>query len=107
VANFLKYRDFISKIEFSSEDQIFYGKVEMINDTVLFEAENSKELQSSFEEAVDDYIQSRYAVIDIERNKELRALELEKAYRDIQTEIKSGKAQTLTAEQHLADLRNE
>ena len=50
---------------------------------------------------------SRYAVIDIERYEELRALELEKTYHNVQAEIESGKVQTLTAEQHLADIRNE
>ena len=52
----LKYKDFIGSVHFSGDDEIFYGKIEGINDLVSFEGGSVKELLSSFIEAVDDYI---------------------------------------------------
>ncbi|MBO5455907.1 MAG: type II toxin-antitoxin system HicB family antitoxin [Muribaculaceae bacterium] len=54
--NTLKYKDFIGTVGFSENDNVFFGKVEGINGLVTFEGESVKELQQSFQEAVDDYI---------------------------------------------------
>ena len=53
----MKYDDFIASVHYSSEDEIFYGKVEGINDLVTFEGNNTKELKESFYEAVVDYVE--------------------------------------------------
>jgi len=52
----LTYKDFIGSVHFNSEDAIFFGKIESINDLVTFEGNNVEELINSFYEAVDDYI---------------------------------------------------
>ena len=54
--NALTYRDFIGSVSFSSEDEVFYGKIEHINDLITFESDNAHDLKQAFEEAVDDYI---------------------------------------------------
>ena len=51
----LKYKEFIGSVHFSAEDEVFYGKVEGINDLVTFEGDSVKKLQSAFKEAVNDY----------------------------------------------------
>jgi len=51
------YKDFIATIHFSTIDEVFFGKIEGINDLVTFEGENVKDLKKAFEEAVDDYIE--------------------------------------------------
>lgn len=56
IMNTLKYKDFIGTVGFSENDNVFFGKVEGINGLVTFEGESVKELQQSFQEAVDDYI---------------------------------------------------
>jgi predicted HicB family RNase H-like nuclease len=53
----LIYKDFIGTVHFSTDDELFYGKIEGINDLVTFEGVSVKELKSSFEEAVDDYLE--------------------------------------------------
>ncbi|MBL0340885.1 MAG: hypothetical protein IPP71_08140 [Bacteroidetes bacterium] len=40
----LQYNDYIGSIEYSKEDNMFYGKVLYINDTILFEGESIKKL---------------------------------------------------------------
>jgi predicted HicB family RNase H-like nuclease len=52
----LKYKEFIGSVHFNSDDEVFYGKIEGVNDLITFEGESVKELLSSFKEAVDDYI---------------------------------------------------
>jgi predicted HicB family RNase H-like nuclease len=54
--NTLSYKDYIGTVSYSSEDEVFYGKLEHINDLITFESENAHDLKKAFEEAVDDYI---------------------------------------------------
>ena len=51
----LTYEGFIGSVHFSSEDEIFYGKIEDINDLVTFEGKTVATLKKAFYEAVDDY----------------------------------------------------
>jgi predicted HicB family RNase H-like nuclease len=53
----IKYKKFIGSVRFSAEDEIFFGKIEGINDLVTFEGNSVKELKKSFSEAVDDYLE--------------------------------------------------
>jgi predicted HicB family RNase H-like nuclease len=54
--NTLIYKDYIGSVSFSAEDEVFYGKIERINDLITFESDNAHNLKNAFEEAVDDYI---------------------------------------------------
>lgn len=53
----LTYEDFIGIVHYSSDDDVFYGTIEGINDLVTFEGESVKALRSAFKDAVDDYLQ--------------------------------------------------
>ena len=52
----MKYKEFLASIHYSAEDEVFYGKLEGIDDSITFEGDSVEELKSSFEEAVEDYI---------------------------------------------------
>ncbi|MDP1620977.1 MAG: type II toxin-antitoxin system HicB family antitoxin [Bacteroidales bacterium] len=54
--NTIKYMDYIGSVSFSAEDEVFYGKIEYINDLITFESDNAHDLKKAFEESVDDYI---------------------------------------------------
>lgn len=54
--NTLTYKDYIGSVSFAAEDEIFYGKIEHINDLITFESDNAHGLKKAFEEAVDDYV---------------------------------------------------
>lgn len=56
--NFLEYRGYLGTVEFSADDKCFFGKIQGINDLVLFEGESVSELERSFKEAVDDYLET-------------------------------------------------
>ncbi len=51
------YKDFIGSVHYSTEDEVFYGKIEGIDDSISFEGNHVEELKLSFYEAVEDYIE--------------------------------------------------
>lgn len=55
--NILEYKEFIGSVNYTDEDECFYGRVEGINDLVTFEGSSVKELKKSFKAAVEDYIE--------------------------------------------------
>lgn len=56
--NLLTYKNYTGSVDFSAEDDVFYGKIEFITDTVLYEGRSVEELKENFREAVDDYIET-------------------------------------------------
>jgi len=58
MSNQLTHRGYTATINYSAEDNIFYGKLAMINDLVTFEADNVADLKREFIAAVDDYLQT-------------------------------------------------
>ena len=53
----LKYKDFIGSVHFNADDEVFYGKIEGVDSLISFEGQTVAELRTSFEEAVDDYLE--------------------------------------------------
>ena len=49
---------------------------------------------------------NKYVVIDIERYKNLRTLELDRLYEETMNDIKEGHFKTQSVEEHLNELRN-
>ena len=49
------YKDYIGSVHYSTEDEVFFGKIEGINDSISFSSVT--ELKAAFEEAVEDYIE--------------------------------------------------
>lgn len=56
--NYLEYKGYIGTVQFSADDKVFFGKIQGINDLVLFEGESVSELENSFKESVDDYLET-------------------------------------------------
>jgi len=54
--NTLLYKGYVGSVNFSSEDEVFWGKIEHIHDLITFESENAHELKPAFKKAVDDYL---------------------------------------------------
>jgi predicted HicB family RNase H-like nuclease len=55
--NYFEYNDYIGTVEFSSDDKIFFGRIQGLNDLVTFEGASVKELESAFKTSVDDYLE--------------------------------------------------
>jgi len=52
----VQYKDFIGSVHFNADDEIFFGKIEGVDDLISFEGNTVSELKQAFEEAVDDYV---------------------------------------------------
>ena len=55
--NHFKHKAYMGSIEFSKEDNCYYGKVINICDLVNYEANSVSNLKKSFIEAIDDYLE--------------------------------------------------
>jgi predicted HicB family RNase H-like nuclease len=58
MSDILQYKDYIANVQFSAEDEVFYGKILGINDLVNFEGTTVKDLKKAFTEAVEDYLET-------------------------------------------------
>jgi len=56
VNDILTYKGFIGSVHFSTQDDVFFGKIEGINDLITFEGESVKELKKAFHYVVDEHI---------------------------------------------------
>lgn len=56
--NAMTYRGYAARVEFDAADHIFVGHIIGIRDIVSFHGETVTELENSFKEAVDDYLEA-------------------------------------------------
>ncbi len=61
--NEMEYKDFTGSVRYSAVDDVFYGKLEGIDDMIVYQGDNVKELNSSFKRAVEEY-QERLKTLD-------------------------------------------
>ena len=54
--NTMSYKGYYGSVEFTYDDNVFFGKIIGINDRITYEGDTVKTLQKNFEEAVDDYL---------------------------------------------------
>ena len=53
----MSYKGYHGSVDFSDEDNVFYGKIIGINDRITFEGDNVVSLRKDFHDAVDEYIE--------------------------------------------------
>lgn len=54
--NFMEYRGYYAKIEYSATDDCFVGQVFGVADTLAFDGETVEELGSAFHQCIDEYL---------------------------------------------------
>ncbi len=52
----MKYKGFIGSVHYASEDRVFYGKVEGVNDLITFEGSSVNDLEEGFRYMVNEHI---------------------------------------------------
>ena len=60
--NAMTYKGYTARIEYDDDDQIFVGHIAGIRDNVGFHADTVPDLQSAFQDAVEDYVETCAAV---------------------------------------------
>lgn len=54
--NAMQYKNYAAQIGFDAADEIFFGKIAGISDTITFHGSSVDELRKAFHEAVEDYV---------------------------------------------------
>jgi predicted HicB family RNase H-like nuclease len=54
----MSYRGYFGSVEFSDEDNVFFGRIIGVNDRITYEGDNVEALRSDFQEAVDEYLET-------------------------------------------------
>ncbi|OIP37084.1 antitoxin HicB [Candidatus Desantisbacteria bacterium CG2_30_40_21] len=52
----MKYKDYLSHVEFDDEFNIFHGEVINIRDVITFQGKSVGEIRQAFEDSVEDYL---------------------------------------------------
>lgn len=52
----LIYKDFVGKVEYDYEDEMYFGKVMDTKHLIQFDGRTLEEAEKDFHEAVDDYL---------------------------------------------------
>lgn len=52
----LRYKEFVGTVDFSREDNVFFGKIEGIGNLITNEGETEDELQQAFRESADHHL---------------------------------------------------
>ena len=52
----MKYKGYAGKAEYDDEAEVFYGEVIGLRDVVTFRGTSVKEMQKSFRESIDEYL---------------------------------------------------
>ncbi len=56
--NTLTYKGFTAKVEFSADDEVFFGRILGIDDIVTFHADTVEELKTEMAGMIDFYIET-------------------------------------------------
>ena len=67
----LTYKGFIGSVRFSAQDDVFFGKIEGVNNLITFEGNSVEELKNAFHYVVDEHI----------RDCESENIPIEKSYK--------------------------
>ncbi len=55
--NILEYKGYRAKVEYISENEILFGKIDGISDLVTFQSNSGSGIKTEFKNAVDDYLE--------------------------------------------------
>lgn len=55
--NMLNYNGYFGSVEFSDEDNVFFGRIIGINDHITYEGNDVRTLREDFQDAVNNYLE--------------------------------------------------
>jgi len=54
----MSYKEYHGSVEFSDEDNVFFGRIIGINDRITYEGDNVTSLRKDFQDAVEEYLET-------------------------------------------------
>ena len=65
LGQFIEYKGYVGSIEYSLDDDVYYGKLLNIADLVNYEGDTFELLYENYLDAVDDYIEFKKELIKV------------------------------------------
>lgn len=56
MSNYLEHKGYFGTVEYSSEDRLFFGKVQFVDSLLAYDGVNVDEIETAFKETVDSYL---------------------------------------------------
>lgn len=53
----LEYKGYIGTVEYSSEDELLFGKVQFVDSLLAYDGKTVEEIKSAFQETIDSYLE--------------------------------------------------
>lgn len=53
----MKYKDYLGRVEFDDEANIFHGEIVNIRDVITFQGRTVDELRQAFQDSIEDYLE--------------------------------------------------
>lgn len=57
MSNYLEYKGYLGTVEYSSEDELLFGKVQFVDSLLAYDGKSANEIKHSFQEAIDSYLE--------------------------------------------------
>lgn len=57
MSNYLEYKGYLGTVEYSSEDQLLFGKVQFVDSLLAYDGNSTADIKESFENAIDSYLE--------------------------------------------------
>ncbi len=56
MSNYLEYKGYLGTVEYSSEDELMFGKVQFVDSLLAYDGKSIDEIKRAFHETVDSYL---------------------------------------------------
>lgn len=57
MSNYLEYKGYFGTVEYSSDDELLFGKVQFIDSLLAYDGKTTIEIKLAFEETIDSYLE--------------------------------------------------
>lgn len=57
MSNYLEYKGYLGTVEYSSEDQLLFGKVQFVDSLLTYDGNTIPEIEAAFRETIDNYLE--------------------------------------------------
>lgn len=57
MSNYLEYKGYLGTVEYSSEDQLLFGKVQFVDSLLAYDGSTVEEINLAFRETIDSYLE--------------------------------------------------
>lgn len=57
MSNYLEHKGYLGTVEYSSDDELLFGKVQFVDSLLAYDGKSADEIKQAFEDVVDSYLE--------------------------------------------------